>query len=573
MAVTTTPDPASHLTDLLMLDKSNAEIPRGQDLFPRIQLTNRTLFRPEAVGWLRLRITGIGSKMVFLLLKSVLAPDLEMHFFKVIQLVAATAVAAVHAVDLPAGVPSNVLEFRDRHPYAPRDVQKCRTKITIRPSEDEHDDVSAEFEAGVRAANNGGTLYLPEGDLFVIGKVLDLTGLSDIHIHLDGEIRFTDDVEYWQKNAWYHPFQKSIMFWKWGGHDIKIFGKGVIEGQGQRWWNEFDRGIGSILNPDNKYYRPILFYAENTTNLDVSGIHMKDSPCWNNFIVSSKNVRFTDVVATALSNNGSVIAKNTDFMNTMNTSTVRIERVWVNIDDDCFSPKPNSSDLYVNTMYCNGTHGQSMGSLGQYYGEVSNVHDVHIENVWMMNGDYSGARIKVWAGKDVGTGYVNNVTFKNFWVARMDYGIFLDSCYFNKTAEECAKFPAGMDISNIHFENFTGYTSGVYGNAVARLACAGTGSTICENITIADFDVKSPCGGEPVVICDGVGDIGIDCVPYDSEEAQAALAAKCKTPLAEINIDPWGSGLVKTKKDAYHPISHYVGDDDEDDDGDDDCES
>ena len=92
---------------------------------------------------------------------------------------------------------------------------------------------------------------------------------------------------------------------------------------------------------------------------------------------------------TALSNNGSIIPKNTDFMNTMNTSTVRIERTWVNIDDDCFSPKPNSSDLYVNTMYCNGTHGQSMGSLGQYQGEVSNVFDVHIENVWMMNGDVS----------------------------------------------------------------------------------------------------------------------------------------------------------------------------------------
>lgn len=126
----------------------------------------------------------------------------------------------------------------------------------------------------------------------------------------------------------------------------------------QRWWNEFEDGVGSILNPDNKYYRPILFYAENATNLDISGIHLKDSPCWNNFIVSSKNVRYTDVVATALSNNGSVIAKNTDFMNTLNTSSVSIERVWVNIDDDCFSPKPNSSDLYVNTMYCNGTHGQ-----------------------------------------------------------------------------------------------------------------------------------------------------------------------------------------------------------------------
>lgn len=121
--------------------------------------------------------------------------------------------------------------------------------------------------------------------------------------------------------------------------------------------------VSSILNPDNEYYRPVLFYAENTTNLDISGIHFKDSPCWNNFIVNSNNIRYTDIAATAVSNNGSIVPKNTDFMNTMNTSTVHIERVWVNIDDDCFSPKPNSSDLYVNTMYCNGTHGQvSRGS-------------------------------------------------------------------------------------------------------------------------------------------------------------------------------------------------------------------
>lgn len=32
-----------------------------------------------------------------------------------------------------------------------------------------------------------------------------------------------------------------------------------------------------------------------------------------------------------------------------------------------------------------------MGSLGQYEGEISNVYDVHIENVWMMNGDVSRA--------------------------------------------------------------------------------------------------------------------------------------------------------------------------------------
>ncbi|KAF5722411.1 exopolygalacturonase B [Fusarium mundagurra] len=85
---------------------------------------------------------------------------------------------------------------------------------------------------GVPRADGGGTLHLAKGKTYVIGTALDLTGLEDIHIHLEGEIRFTDDVEYWQKNAWYHPFQKSIMVWKWGGKDIKIYGNGVIQGQG-----------------------------------------------------------------------------------------------------------------------------------------------------------------------------------------------------------------------------------------------------------------------------------------------------------------------------------------------------
>lgn len=145
----------------------------------------------------------------------------------------------------------------------------------------------------------------------------------------------------------------------------------------------------------------------------------------------------------------------------------------------------------------------------------------------------------------------------------MDYGIFLDSCYFNISAEECNKYPAGMDITNIHFENFTGYTSGVYGNAVARLSCSSSEDAVCTNITVTDFNVETPCGGSPVIICDGIEGIGIDCVPFDSEEAQAALKATCKTDIVEIDTDPWDSGLIEKMKDAYHPLSHYADEDDE----------
>lgn len=52
-------------------------------------------------------------------------------------------------------------------------------------------------------------------------------------------VKFTDDIEYWQENHFYYDFQKSITFWRWGGEDIKVFGSGVLNGSGQRWYNEF----------------------------------------------------------------------------------------------------------------------------------------------------------------------------------------------------------------------------------------------------------------------------------------------------------------------------------------------
>lgn len=213
-------------------------------------------------------------------------------------------------------------------------------------------------------------------------------------------------------------------------------------------------------------------------------------------------------------------------------------------------------------MYCNGTHGQSIGSLGQYAGETVYIEDVLIENVWMLNGDFSG-RIKVWAGENTGQGWVRNVTYRNIWSGRIDYAsapqtlpshfayrpanstppptrqaAFLDSCYFNIPADKCNKFPSKMNVTDVTFENFSGYTSGRYGNAVARLTCSTSESAVCKNITFKNFNVTTPCGGKPVVICDGVKGLGQDCVPFNSDEARAALAAKCSIGPVTI-APPW----------------------------------
>ena len=52
---------------------------------------------------------------------------------------------------------------------------------------------------------------------------------------------------------------------------------------------------------------------------------------------------------------------------------------------DCVSFKPNSTEILVQNLYCNGSHGISVGSLGQYIGEVDIVKNVLVYNISMYN--------------------------------------------------------------------------------------------------------------------------------------------------------------------------------------------
>ena len=78
----------------------------------------------------------------------------------------------------------------------------------------------------------------------------------------------------------------------------------MLNGNGQAWWDGFSGA--EILDPNNKYYRPILFLTDNATNIEVSGLHLKDSPCWTTFMVRTKNVIFDNVYIDAVSTNASV---------------------------------------------------------------------------------------------------------------------------------------------------------------------------------------------------------------------------------------------------------------------------
>jgi galacturan 1,4-alpha-galacturonidase len=89
------------------------------------------------------------------------------------------------------------------------------------------------------------------------------------------------------------------------------------------------------------------------------------------------------------------LPKNTDGWDSYNVDGLTVRDAWVNIGDDCFSPKPNTSNILVENIYCNGTHGISMGSIGQYAGVKDYIYNAHIENVTMLNAQVCQALGKV----------------------------------------------------------------------------------------------------------------------------------------------------------------------------------
>lgn len=109
--------------------------------------------------------------------------------------------------------------------------------------------------------------------------------------------------------------------------------------------------------------------------------------------------------------------------------------------------------MVVQNLVCSGSHGISVGSLGQYKGEVDIVENLYIYNTSMTNAS-DGARIKVWPSIETefqtllngggGLGHVRNVTYDLFHHVNNDRAITITQCYGQKNQTLCREFPVSI---------------------------------------------------------------------------------------------------------------------------------
>ncbi|KAI9328325.1 polygalacturonase [Zopfochytrium polystomum] len=362
----------------------------------------------------------------------------------------------------------------------------------VRPVGNGGDD-APNIYAAAQKCNNGGKVVL--ANEYLIKTPLDLRGLKNVDIELTGTINFYDNVTYWQDKMFYWTFQNATSIWVLGGEDVNLYGKGVgtLNGLGQNWYDAY------AANP--LIYRAILLVVSGLNGGTISGINMRYSAQWYNLILNSQNVVYDSISISG----GSVsknLAKNTDGWDTYRSDNIVIQNSVINNGDDCVSFKPNSTNIVVQNLVCNGSHGISVGSLGQYKLNYDIVKNIYVYNISMSNAS-DGARIKVWPGVQSalstdlqgggGSGEVKNVTYDTFYNFKNDYVIELTQCYGQSNTTLCNLFPSSLTISDVYFKNFWGSASGKLTKGVVGSLICSTPS-VCNNIYASNITISPNSG-------------------------------------------------------------------------------
>lgn len=344
------------------------------------------------------------------------------------------------------------------------------------------------------------------------------------------EILFTNDTDYWQANGFYQVYQNATTFFQLGGTDVNFYGGGTINGNGQVWWD--------LYAVDIYILRPILFASIGLHDSTISNLKLRNSPEWYNFVANSSTVTFSEIDITGYSQS-SHVAKNTDGWDVYRSDSIVIQNSVINNGDDCVSFKPNSTNIIVQNLHCNGSHGISVGSLGQYVEEVDYVENIYVYNVSMYNAS-DMARIKIWPGSAAalsgdlqgggGTGLVRNVTYDTCFIDNVDYAIQVTQCYGQSNFTACEEYPvsplpldpfscmnntnrtqSSLKITDVLFKNFQGTTSDAYDPLSGTIVCSS--NSTCSNIVAEDINVYAPSGAYDEFQCANVDEslLAVNC--------------------------------------------------------------
>ncbi|KAI7860040.1 pectin lyase fold/virulence factor [Circinella umbellata] len=378
----------------------------------------------------------------------------------------------------------------------PVDAKKGRRTCIIphKKGQDSSDAIISTFE---KCSHNSRVVFNKNKD-YLVSKPMNISGLNDVHISIQGNVTFDDsNMTYWQENIFLLDFQSAGTYWITSGDDIVVDGGGTVNGQGQVWWD------AKAKDP-----RPVLMTFDKVNGLHVSNIWVIQSPFWHIFVRDTHHAVFTDINIKSKSNS-SFFTHNSDGWDLLRSSDIVIKDSVIQNEDDCVSFKYNATDIVIQNLDCTGSHGLSVGSLGQYSrdGQIDVVKNILVQDITCRDCE-NGARIKAWAG---GKGLVENVTFSNIEVTNAENPIVITTHYCDGNQMEFCNGSAdeSLTIRDIIFNNIFGSAS-EDGKPIVNLNCSV--NTPCSDIKLTNIDIEPSSKTSTDNVCEHVE--GAEKMPY-----------------------------------------------------------
>lgn len=186
------------------------------------------------------------------------------------------------------------------------------------------------------AKEGGGVVVVPSGT-FLTGALFFKKG---VHLHLEkgGTIKGIDDIRHYPLISM-HMEGKMINYFAaliTAEHcdGFTITGKGRINGNGQRFWDEF--WIRRKQNPrctNLEALRPQLLYISHSNDVTIQNVSLVNSPFWTSHLYKSNRIKFLDCFIKSPAE-GTTHAPSSDAIDLDICDNVLVKGCYINVCDD-----------------------------------------------------------------------------------------------------------------------------------------------------------------------------------------------------------------------------------------------
>ncbi len=236
------------------------------------------------------------------------------------------------------------------------------------------------------AATGGGTLTVPAG-VFLTGAIF-LKPHVNLYLDPGAVLKGTTNIADYPKmrtriEGHFQDFLPALVNAD-GVDGLRISGEGTLDGSGQPFWDAFWTKIAADKKTKNlDVPRPRLVFIQNSHDVQVSGIHLKDSAFWNLHIYKCDGVTIDGLDIKAGSHSPS-----TDGTDIDSSQHVTIRNCTYSVNDDCIALKGSKGPLamedkdsppveHITIENCTFLAGHGMVTLGS---EATLVRDVNVRN-------------------------------------------------------------------------------------------------------------------------------------------------------------------------------------------------